>query len=253
MENRQELKDAVKNLIVKQLADDILKQEKDKFDALKKELSIELTKVKPDAVKEAINPIIPSTPGEKKMQEKLGFFMKEEFAKAFQARLDGIRAMNKKESTSSPFDREIFNPFAESTKKMNIDESMNLSMIDKLRASLSKSKTGFPEKLKMNDLNDKVYFGDENPNATNNFNSMPTIDESTKKDLPPSADTILYEFKSSLKSSEEIAKLEKESKKEFDLGTKKKAKKVIIKKAIKKPVKKTTKKVTAASKPKNKK
>lgn len=248
MENRQDLKDAVKNLIVKQLADDILKQEKDKFDALKKELSIELTNVKSDTVKEEIKPILPSTPGEKKMQEKLGFFMREEFAKAFQSRLDGIRAMNKKESTSSPFDREIFNPFAESTKKMNIDENMNLSMIDKLRASLSKSKTGFPEKLKMNDLNDKVYFGDVNPNTTNHFDSIPTMDESTKKDLPPSGGTILYEFKSSLKSSEEIAKLEKENKKEFDLETKKKTKKV-----IKKPVKKTIKKVTAANKPKSKK
>lgn len=222
MENRQELKDAVKNLIVQKLAEDILEKEIEKFESLKKELSAELTRIKPEPIKPGVEvPMIPQTEAEKKMHSMLGFFMKEDFANSFKARLEGMRMMKRTEESASK--SAVDNIFAPDSKN-TLHPDYNLA---KLRDMLNKSVS--PNKIIMNDVYDGIYDQDS---------------------LSHSAKTVIDEYKPFPMPESEIPVVETPI---VEIKTEKITRKPTLKKVTKKIVKKPAKKVTAASKPKKKK
>lgn len=234
MENRQELKDAVKNLIVKKLAEDILEQEMEKFESLKRELSSELTRIKEEPLKPGeVAPMIPQTESEKKMHHMFGFFYKDEFAKSFKARLEGMRMMKRASESKPVFSQDTTSPFSSDSSELNDEISKPIVSIDKLRDILSKAKF---DKFTMNDIDSPIT----------NYDS-----------LPPSADTVMHEYKPEPFTPNETPTFDElipvSTEEEFKLNTKKRLKKPTLKKITKKVVKKPTKKVTAGNKPKKKK
>lgn len=100
MENRNEFKNAIREHLIKMMAEEIAKESD--FEALKSELKAELMKVERkdtrserEKAEEYIPYSTPTTERERAYKKEMGFFMKEDFEKQLEKKISAEKAKNK--------------------------------------------------------------------------------------------------------------------------------------------------------------